>query len=272
MIKRIAAWIGAIAISLTAPAVVSWAGATPASAFTVPDVHVMIGDQVREMPAKELGVTRDVDGLLVDDAKLDAVLASIVEGMGRAAEPGRYELTPNGPVVIQGKPGLAIDLESTRNQLIESMKRGKGSLEIAIQDVAAPPPPANLIIVNLASFRLDLYEGAQHTKEYEIGVGALKFPTPPGAYFIRSKAKNPSWNNPGSSWARSMPRSIGPGPKNPLGTRALRLDRQALVIHGTPQPSTVGRRSSHGCIRMRNGDVQDLFDRVAQGTQVFIVP
>jgi L,D-transpeptidase ErfK/SrfK len=69
-----------------------------------------------------------------------------------------------------------------------------------------------------------------------------------------------------------MPWYMPPGPRNPLGTRALGLDRGALVIHGTPQPWTVGTRSSHGCIRMRRGDVEKLFDLVPQGTPVFIVP
>jgi L,D-transpeptidase ErfK/SrfK len=69
-----------------------------------------------------------------------------------------------------------------------------------------------------------------------------------------------------------MPRYIPPGPRNPLGSRALRLDRGSLVIHGTPQPWTIGRRSSHGCIRMKRADVEQLFELVPQGTPVFIVP
>ena len=69
-----------------------------------------------------------------------------------------------------------------------------------------------------------------------------------------------------------MPAYIGPGPRNPLGTRALRLDRGALVIHGTPQPWSIGQRSSHGCIRMRRADIERLYDLVPEQTPVFIVP
>jgi lipoprotein-anchoring transpeptidase ErfK/SrfK len=52
----------------------------------------------------------------------------------------------------------------------------------------------------------------------------------------------------------------------------MRLDRGALVIHGTPQPWSIGHRSSHGCIRMRRVDVEHLYDIVPVGTPVFIVP
>ena len=54
--------------------------------------------------------------------------------------------------------------------------------------------------------------------------------------------------------------------------RAERLDRDAIVIHGTPQPWSVGQRSSHGCIRMYKADVEKLFEIVEVGTPVFIVP
>ena len=121
-------------------------------------------------------------------------------------------------------------------------------------------------------FRLDLYEGREHLTHFTVGVGALRFPTPPGAYYVRSKAINPTWRNPGSPWARGMPSYIPPGPRNPLGTRALRLDRGALVIHGTPQPWTIGTRSSHGCIRMKRPDIEKLFEMVPEKTPVFIVP
>jgi L,D-transpeptidase ErfK/SrfK len=68
-----------------------------------------------------------------------------------------------------------------------------------------------------------------------------------------------------------MPRYIAPGPRNPLGSRAMRLDRESLVIHGTPQPWSVGHHSSHGCIRMLKADVEELFDTVPIGTPVFIL-
>ncbi|MGH2760096.1 MAG: L,D-transpeptidase, partial [Actinomycetota bacterium] len=156
--------------------------------------------------------------------------------------------------------------------LLRALRGSRSGLKLPTRELPAPAPPEFAIVVRLDDFMLDLYRGATVHRNYRVGVGALSFPTPPGVYHIKSKAKNPTWNNPGSAWARSMPRHIGPGPRNPLGTRALRLDREALVIHGTPQPWTIGRRSSHGCIRLKRPDVEQLYDIVPQGTPVFIVP
>ncbi|HVL82244.1 MAG TPA: L,D-transpeptidase family protein [Actinomycetota bacterium] len=247
--------------------------AKPSSAYVVPDVQIATESGPVRLSAEELGVRRADDGRLrVDDHRFETRLGELVAGLGEPAVPGRYELTPDGVRLVEGTPGLALDMARTREVLLAAMDRGRGRVTLPLAETEAPPPPRFAIVVFLSEFRLDLYEGTGLVKSYPVGVGALRFPTPPGAYFIRSKAKNPTWRNPGSGWARSMPAVIGPGPKNPLGSRAMRLDREALVIHGTPNPASVGRRSSHGCIRMRKADVEDLFERVPVGTEVFIVP
>ena len=271
--RRAIVVLTALTALLPAGVVVSMVRATPASAFVVPDVQVSTPQGPVRLSAAELGVERGRDGhLKVDDAKFEGRLTELVSGFGEPAVPGGYELTPEGVRLVTGKPGLALDMPATRQALLAAMDRGRGRMTLPLRDVEAPPPPQFAIVVNLGQFRLNLYEGTKPVKQYPVGVGELRFPTPPGAYFIKSKAKNPTWRNPGSGWARNMPAAIGPGPKNPLGTRAMRLDRGALVIHGTPNPSSVGRRSSHGCIRMRKADVEDLFERVPVGTEVFIVP
>ena len=71
---------------------------------------------------------------------------------------------------------------------------------------------------------------------------------------------NPAWYGPG--------KVIAPGRSNPLGTRWLGLNRKSYGIHGTNEPRSIGRNASHGCVRMRNRDVEDLFARVAVGDVV----
>jgi lipoprotein-anchoring transpeptidase ErfK/SrfK len=61
---------------------------------------------------------------------------------------------------------------------------------------------------------------------------------------------------------------VGPGKDNPVGTRWLGLNRKGYGIHGTNNPRSIGKRASHGCVRMRNRDVEDLFARVAVGDVV----
>ena len=68
-----------------------------------------------------------------------------------------------------------------------------------------------------------------------------------------------------------LPRWVGGGPGNPLGARALYLGNTDYRIHGTNNPASVGTRVSSGCIRMRNADVIDLYDRVAVGTKVIVL-
>jgi lipoprotein-anchoring transpeptidase ErfK/SrfK len=68
-----------------------------------------------------------------------------------------------------------------------------------------------------------------------------------------------------------MPATIGPGPNNPLGTRALNLNASGIRIHGTTANSSIGTAASHGCMRMHRWDIEDLYDRVEVGTPVLIV-
>jgi lipoprotein-anchoring transpeptidase ErfK/SrfK len=69
-----------------------------------------------------------------------------------------------------------------------------------------------------------------------------------------------------------MPRSIAPGPTNPLGTRALNLTAPSIRFHGTTNIGSIGTAASHGCMRMRRPDIEDLYERVEVGTKVFIIP
>ena len=91
-----------------------------------------------------------------------------------------------------------------------------------------------------------------------------------GGPFVE-KIVDPVWYNPGSSWSVGMPRVIPAGPNNPLGQRALALDAPAILIHGTPDRSSIGYSASHGCIRMLAENEQELFDQVDEGTTVVIV-
>ena len=68
----------------------------------------------------------------------------------------------------------------------------------------------------------------------------------------------------------SLPQSIGPGPSNPLGERAMNIGWTAYRIHGTNSPHSIGRAASSGCFRMRNADVKDLYERVHIGAEVVV--
>ena len=96
-----------------------------------------------------------------------------------------------------------------------------------------------------------------------------------GAARIDGKYVNPAWSPP-VSVRRDHPElpDVIPGgsPHNPMGVRALTLDRDEIAIHGTNRPASIGTAASYGCIRMSNADVADLFERVRVGTRVMMVP
>jgi hypothetical protein len=91
---------------------------------------------------------------------------------------------------------------------------------------------------------------------------------------ISRKAEWPDWHPPTEMIARQpyLPRFMAGGPGNPLGARAMYLGGTVYRIHGTNDPSTIGKFVSSGCIRLTNEDVSDLFSRVNVGTKVVVLP
>jgi lipoprotein-anchoring transpeptidase ErfK/SrfK len=132
---------------------------------------------------------------------------------------------------------------------------------------------AGTIIIDTAHTFLYLTLGDGKAMRYGIGVGREGF-TWSGVESIARKAEWPDWIPPAEMVARQpyLPRWVGGGPGNPLGARALYLGNTQYRIHGTNDPTTIGKRVSSGCIRLRNEDVMDLYNRVDVGTKVIVLP
>jgi len=133
--------------------------------------------------------------------------------------------------------------------------------------------PAGTVIVDPAHTFLYLTLGGGKAMRYGIGVGREGFEWS-GAETINRKAEWPDWIPPASMVARQpyLPRWVGGGPGNPLGARALYLGNTDYRIHGTNDPTSIGKHVSSGCIRMLNADVIDLYGRVNIGTKVIVLP
>jgi lipoprotein-anchoring transpeptidase ErfK/SrfK len=119
------------------------------------------------------------------------------------------------------------------------------------------------IVVSLPDRKIALVENGQVLKIYRIAVGKAGTPSPRGRFHIASRVVKPSWYQPG--------KVVPAGPANPLGTRWMGLGYKGYGIHGTNRPRSIGKAASHGCIRMRNQDVEDLFERVEVGDAVELV-
>ncbi len=128
------------------------------------------------------------------------------------------------------------------------------------------------LVVSLSQRKVRLYNGAKLEKTYRIAIGQPAFPTPTGDFEIINKRYMPTWTNPGSAWAASMPAYIAPGYSNPLGTRALDLSASGIRFHGSSNDGSIGTAASHGCMRMHMWDVEALYPLVPVGTPVYIRP
>ncbi len=133
--------------------------------------------------------------------------------------------------------------------------------------------PAGTIIIDTANMFLYLTLGNGKALRYGIGVGRKGF-TWSGVESISRMAEWPDWIPPAAMVARQpyLPRWVGGGPGNPLGARALYLGNTDYRIHGTNDPSSIGKHMSSGCIRMLDADVIDLYGRVGIGTKVVVLP
>ena len=128
------------------------------------------------------------------------------------------------------------------------------------------------IIVNTTERRLYLVQGGGQALRYGIGVGRVGF-TWAGTTSIVAKKEWPDWTPPSQMLRRrpDLPRFMKGGPDNPLGARAMYLGSSLYRIHGSNEPWTIGQAVSSGCIRMRNEDVIDLYDRVKVGAKVVVI-
>jgi lipoprotein-anchoring transpeptidase ErfK/SrfK len=175
------------------------------------------------------------------------------------------------PVGADGKPMVMSALpadeqpESGPAQLAPNLRR---------QEVAFPTKePAGTIIVDTPNTYLYYILGGGRAIRYGVRVGRDGF-TWTGVQKISRKAEWPDWHPPPEMIDRQpyLPRFMAGGPGNPLGARAMYLGSTVYRIHGTNQPSTIGKFVSSGCIGMLNEDVTDLFDRVKVGTRVVVLP
>ncbi|WP_348272672.1 L,D-transpeptidase [Pannonibacter tanglangensis] len=178
------------------------------------------------------------------------------------------------PVVV-GEPAAQapVRLASAGSQQAAAAVRRQIAPEFlpAIVDYTGPHKPGTIIIDTNARY-LYLVEEGGTARRYGVGVGKPGFEWA-GTHRITRKAEWPDWRPPAEMRKRKpgLPTFMPGGPNNPLGARALYLGSTLYRIHGSNEPWTIGHAVSSGCIRMRNEDVSDLYERVGVGTRVIVM-
>ncbi|MCK1392842.1 L,D-transpeptidase [Bradyrhizobium sp. 1] len=191
------------------------------------------------------------------------------EAVGGPAATGAVSQQP--AVGADGRPMAIASLppeeqpDAAPAQLAPNLRRQEVSL--------ATKEPAGTIIVDTPNTYLYYVLGNGRAVRYGVRVGRDGF-TWTGVQKITRKAEWPDWHPPTEMIERQpyLPRFMAGGPGNPLGARAMYLGSTVYRIHGTNQPSTIGKFVSSGCIGMLNDDVSDLFERTKVGTRVVVMP
>lgn len=225
----------------------------------------------------------------IDREAMTVTVGAIADGLNTEMLNARLKFRDGHPVWEPGRDGVSVDEDTTIADLVEMVESvvtttpeelaSLGDSELTVAVSTQPIPRVRTvddlleraIKIDLSAKKLTLYDKDGIVKTWPVATGAPGFPTPEGNFRIVLKRYMPTWGNPGSDWAVDMPDFIPPGPTNPLGLRALNLNAPGIRIHGTSNLASIGTAASHGCVRMTNESIVELYDMVQVGTPVFIV-
>ena len=130
--------------------------------------------------------------------------------------------------------------------------------------------PAVRLEIKRSAHRVTLYQGDRAIKTYPVAVGRVGWETPLGSFHISQMLRNPTWIHPlTGEWFRAD------DPGNELGHYWIgfaKVGDNVVGFHGTPHPKSIGQSLSHGCVRMYEKDIEELFLRVNVGTLVTVLP
>ncbi|MDX1500395.1 MAG: L,D-transpeptidase family protein [Woeseiaceae bacterium] len=183
---------------------------------------------------------------------------------------------------IARRHGLGYEDIVRANPDVDVWVPGAGTEVVLPTRFVLPPGPRKGIVLNLAEYRLYYFPPPKAGERavvmtYPISIGRMDWETPLGLARVISKVVDPAWYPPQSvkdehaAEGRPLPNVVPPGPDNPLGRHAMRLNIPGYLIHGTNRPAGVGMRVTHGCIRMFPEDIEYLFGHIGIDTPVRII-
>ena len=176
----------------------------------------------------------------------------------------------------KARRGREIQIQKTARALEEALSAGVSEAELSVEAIepeVTDDAYKQVLLVHIGDNMLYLYEKGKITHEWPVATGTSDFMTPTGEFVVELLRYMPTWVNPhpDSGWGLSMPESIPPGPSNPLGLRAINWSAPNIRFHGTPSEYSIGYNASHGCVRMYNEDVIELYDLIDVGVPIISV-
>lgn len=189
----------------------------------------------------------------------------------------RFHTTPEALVALNGPgtkvaAGATIRVPVVENQpiaRIEGDQRGWGQT-LASLGVAKEQPQADHLVVDKSEGLLKVYDADNRMiAQFPVTTGSEHDPLPIGEWTIKGVSRNPNFHyNPDLFWdasAKDQKAVLKPGPNGPVGVVWIDISKDHYGIHGTPEPQTIGRMESHGCIRLTNWDAARLAQMVKSG-------
>jgi lipoprotein-anchoring transpeptidase ErfK/SrfK len=206
---------------------------------------------------------------LISTASLAALVAALALASGNARAQQQFAVIPV-PTQSQIAPQVTDPTPIEPDDDADAQLPAR--LQRQIVDYPSREAPGTVIIDTPHTY-LYYVVGDGKALRYGIGVGREGF-TWSGVNKVARKAEWPDWYPPSEMIARQpyLPRMTAGGPGNPLGARAMYIGNTEYRIHGTNDPTTIGKRVSSGCIRLTNEDVEDLYNRVQLGAKVIVLP
>ena len=224
-----------------------------------------------------LGETLDFDSeveLKYPKEGVSGFIKGIAESYDRDAVDESIDYSSGWIEFDKPKEGRKVQQTDSRKALSSALDSGEDSVDLSVRTVQPKEDDKydQVILVHIGENMVYLYEDGKITHEYLVATGQPEYPTPTGEWEITEKRYMPTWVNPApDTWGASMPESIPPGLSNPLGLRALNWSAPAIRFHGTQAIYSLGYNASHGCVRMSNEDVIELYDLVDVGTPIISV-
>jgi lipoprotein-anchoring transpeptidase ErfK/SrfK len=207
-------------------------------------------------------------------------VAHLAKTIDRA--PRNASVTPsrNGLAIVRDRTGESVRQVLLRRRLVAALQADVNRPRIVDVPTRTLRPRttyaalarryAAYIIVDRRSYELQLYVHLHPAHTYSVSVGKAGLETPAGLYDVQWKEVNPPWRVPKSSWAGPLAgQVIPPGPRDPIKARWLAFNGSA-GIHGTDETWSIGHAASHGCIRMRIPDVEQLYSLTPVHSPVFV--
>jgi lipoprotein-anchoring transpeptidase ErfK/SrfK len=217
------------------------------------------------------------------DQAIVRLLSRVRKAIDRPSIDATLKFAVSGPQTTPSREGLAVDASGLHKRIRAALVSPTAGRRFSAKTRRVKPKVSSAdisdryqtaLVLNRNAFRLTLYKRLKPVKTYSVAVGATGLETPAGLYHIQNKAVDPAWTKPNSDWVPAAQRGqVVPGgtPENPLKARWLGIFAGA-GIHGI-DPSeygSIGHAASHGCVRMRIPDVEDLYPRVPVGAPIYI--